>query len=340
MALWNYQRAERERLLSGFNHSIGHVAFTGDNTLLCAERTNDVHDPCAIYGWYDGWNEDQPFRLGQHTGSVTAIVPLGDSQVLSAGRDSQVVLWDVRAWAEVARRKSNPWARAMCVFPEGQRVALLAKGVSLVMLPRLDRLVGTGSSRSMLHCAAFSSDGGTLIAGKFNGDVIVYGHRQQRNWLRREPKTLTHHEGRVEGVEVLHGHSIVVTAGSEGMIRFISLKDRKIVGEVRDPLGQVTSLHVSSDGSFMAVGNSKASLSLWDLRVLDAQVLLERPFARARPALLTTLNILMDNENLHPRARLALKFADCALRHRFRFDIELGEAPTIMMGEFDIEMED
>jgi hypothetical protein len=89
----------------------------------------------------------------------------------------------------------------------------------------------------------------------------------------------------------------------------------------------------------MAVGNSKASLSLWDLRVLDAQALLERPFARVAPALLATLGVLMDNENLDPRARLALKFTDCVLRRRFRFDIELGEAPTIMMGEFDIEIE-
>jgi WD40 repeat protein len=228
----------------------------------------------------------------------------------------------------------------MCVSPDGQQVALLAQGVNLVKLPQLNRDVGVGSSRNMLRCAAFSSDGSTLIAGRFNGDVIVYGRRQHTNWLAREPGTLTHHEGRVEGVEVLRGRSIVVTAGSEGVIRFMSLKGREIIGEVQDPLGQVTSLHVSPDGSFMAVGNSKASLSLWDLRVLDAQALLEHPFARAQPALLATLNVLMDNENLDPRARLALKFTDCVLRHRFRFDIELGEAPTIMMGEFDIEIEE
>jgi len=339
VALWNYQRAEREHLLGGFDHSIGRVAFTGDNTLLCAERTNDVSAPCAVYGWSDGQNDDQPARLGHHNGSVTAIAPLGESRALSAGRDAQVILWDLHE-GKVTSRKLNPWARAMCVSPDGQRVALLARGVSLVMLPQLDRLVGVGSSRSVLRCAAFSSDGGTLITGRFNGDVIVYGHRGQRNWLIREPNTLTRHEGRVEGVEVLHGRSIVVTAGSEGVIRFISLQDREVIGEVPDPLGQVTSLHISPDESFMAVGNSQASLSLWDLRVLDAQSLLEHPFAHAAPKLLPTLGVLMDNENLDSRARLALRFTDRVLRHRFRFDIELGEAPTIMMGEFDIEIEE
>jgi hypothetical protein len=339
VALWNYQRAERERLLGGFDHSIGRVAFTADDTLLCAERTNMRDDPCAIYGWNDGGRNDQPFRLGQHHGSVTAIAPVGDSQALSAGRDHEVVLWDVRARQVKARWHSNSWARAMRVSPDGQRVALLADGLSLVTLPQLDRLVGIGSSRSMIRCAAFSQDGGAVIAGKYDGDVIVYGRGPQSNWLAPERNALTRHEGRVEGIEVLRGRAIVVTAGSEGCVRFISLENRKIIGEVQVPLGQVTSLHISPDESFMAVGNSAASLSLWDLRVLNAQMLLERPFARAKSVFLATLNVLMDNENLDPRARLALKFTGCVLRHRFRFDIEIGEAPTIMMGEFDIEID-
>jgi hypothetical protein len=339
VALWNYQRAEREHLLGEFDHSIGRVAFTADDTLLYAERTNMRDDPCAIYGWNDGGRDDQPFRLGQHRGSVTAVASVGDSQALSAGRDYEVVLWDVRARQVKARRKSRSWARAMRVSPDGQRVALLADGLSLVTLPQLDRLVSSGSSRGMIRCAAFSPDGGAVIAGKFNGDVIVYGHGQQRNWLAPERNVLTRHEGRVEGIEVLRGRAIVVTAGSEGNVRFISLKDREIIGEVQDPLGQVTSLHVSPDESFMAVGNSRASLSLWDLRVLDARAQLDRSFARVAPAFLTTLDVLMDNENLDTRARLVLKFADRVLRHRFRFDIEIGEAPTIMMGEFDIEIE-
>ncbi|MCP4538601.1 MAG: hypothetical protein GY832_15820 [Chloroflexi bacterium] len=337
VALWDYQRAEREHLLSGFDHSIGHVAFTGDNTLLCAERTNDVLDPCAIYGWSDSWDTDQPARLGNHDGSVTAIVPLGDSRALSAGRDSQVILWDTHSWEKVASRQSKSWARAMRVSPDSQQVALLAKGFKLMALPQLNREVGVGYSHGMLRSAAFS-DGKTLIVGKFNGDVFVYRHRAHRNWFTGE-SMLTRHQGRVEGVEMLHDRSIVVTAGSEGVIRFISLDDHEIIGEVQDPLGQVTSLHVSPDASFMAVGNSKASMSLWDLRVLDAQSLLERSFGQTTPDLLSTLDVLMDNENLPLRARLALKFTDCVLRHRFRFDIELGEAPTIMMGEFDIEIE-
>ncbi len=342
LVLWSYQRAERERLLSGFNHSIGHVAFAGDDRLFCAERTNAVDDPCAIYGWNDVWNDERSFRLGRHKGSVTAIAPLGDSRLLSSGRDSEVVLWNLNTGRKTARRQNNPgsWARAMRVSPDGQQVALLAQGLELVTLPQLDRMVGIGYNRGVIRCAAFSPDGGTLFAGRFNGKVTTYEYKPQRTWLMQEPGFLTRHEGRVEGVEILQSRSIIVTAGSEGCVRFIDLRDRETIGEVQVPLGQVTSLRISPDESFMAVGNSKASLSLWDLRVLDVRALTEHPFGQVRPASLSILNVMVNNENLPTRARLVLRFIDCVLRHRFQFDIEIEDAPTIMMGEFDIEIEE
>jgi WD40 repeat protein len=202
----------------------------------------------------------------------------------------------------------------------------------------LDRLVGIGMSRSVIRCAAFLPDGDTLLAGRFNGDLIVYENKQ-RYWLSKRLGSLTSHEGRVEGVEILPDRSIIVSAGSEGLIKFIRLEDHYPIGEIQVPLGRVTSLHISPDRSFMAVGNSEASLSLWDLRMLDVRRLLVQPFARAAAPALGTLDVLVDNERLSSRARLVLRFASYVLRHRFRFDIELDEAPTIMSGEFDIEIE-
>jgi hypothetical protein len=338
VVVWNYQRAERERVMGDFEHSVGHVTFASDNTLLCAERTNALHVPCTIYGWDGGGNDAAPFRLGHHSGSVTAIVPVGESQVLSTGRDHEAILWDVGQRRQVSRRDLPSWARSARVSPDGRRVAFLSGGLDLVTLPQLDRLVGIGTSRSVIRCAAFLPDGDTLLAGRFNGDLIVYEYKQ-KYWLSKRQEPLTSHEGRVEGVEILPDRSVIVSAGSEGLIKFIHLQDRCPIGEVRVPLGQVTSLHISPDRSFMAVGNSEASLSLWDLRMLDVQRLLMQPFARAAAPILGTLNVLVDNESLPSLARLVLNFADCVLRHRFRFDIELDEAPTIMSGEFDIEIE-
>jgi hypothetical protein len=338
VVVWNYQRAERERVMGDFEHSVGHVTFTGDNTLLCAERTNALDVPCTIYGWDGGGNDAAPFRLGHHSGSVTAIVPVGESQVVSTGRDHEAILWDVGQRREVSRRDLSFWARSACVSPDGRRIAFLSKGLDLMTLPQLDRLVSMSTSHSVIRCAAFLPDGDTLLAGGFNGDLIVYENKQ-RYWLSQRLGSPTSHEGRVEGVEILPDRSVIVSAGSEGLIKFIRSQDRYPIGEVRVPLGQVTSLHISPDRSFLAVGNSQASLSLWDLRMLDVRRLLVQPFARAAAPILGTLNVLVDNESLLSRARLVLNFAACVLRHRFRFDIELDEAPRILSGEFDIEIE-
>ena len=352
VAVWNYQRGEREHLLGPFAHSVGDVTFTRDGFLLWAERTNRTDVPCAIYLWRPDGPDESPRVLGSHRGSVTAIAPVDEGRLLSAGRDGRVILWELSQRRELARLKRYFWARAMQVSPDGRHVALLHDGITLAALPGLDQLL-YGSARSVGRCAAFlPSDHGeeawtgsgsvpdnrTLLMGQYSGNVVKYYPRNER-WITYEVPSFTYHEGRVEGVNFLSSRSVVVTAGSEGTIRFIDLDDRSTIGEVEEPRGQVTSLHVSSDESFMAVGNSRASFSLWDLRYLDVLNLLLEPLARAPTSALTILGAVMEGDGLSPRARRTLEFAQQMLRHRVRFDIELGPAPSLVAGEFDIEIE-
>ncbi|HET92343.1 MAG TPA: hypothetical protein ENN99_16630 [Chloroflexi bacterium] len=355
VVVWNYQHAHREYVLSGFDHSIGCVAFTGDGRLLWGERTSGTDVPCAIYCWSDERPDDPPVVLGQHAGSVTALAPVGATQVLSAGRDQDLVLWDVSAGQELVRRRLYYWARAVGISPSLDRVALLHRGLDLARLPDLQHLkVGSGSSVG--RCAAFlpsSSDGtapsigDTILMGRYNGDVSIY-QGGTSYWITRKTKPFTHHQGRVEGVEVLSERSVVITAGSEGIVRFTRVLlplpadgsiGGEMIGEVEVPLGQVTSLHVSPDGAFMVLGNSEAVLSLWDLRTLDARRLFAQPLGQATAADLGALSVLMGSEQLPSPAHTALRFADRVLRHQARFDIEIGEGLTIMAGEFDIEIE-
>jgi hypothetical protein len=352
VAVWNYRQGEREQLLKIAEHSVGNVTFTGDGTLLWAERTNRTDVPCAVYLWREDRDDRSPSLLGRHTGSVTAIAPVGERQLLTAGRDRWLILWDVYLKRELASVRWHDWARAMQVSPDEEQVALLRDGLVLAALPQLDQWLH-GGGRSVGRCAAFLPPGyaegnwkgsgpapenQTLLVGQYNGDVAVYYPRNDY-WITFERQPFTRHAGRVEGVNLLHGRSVVVTAGSEGTIRFTDLDDRSIIGEVKDPLGQVTSLHVSPDECFMAVGNSEASFSLWDLRGLDVLDLLLDPLGRAPASALTTLRVVAGEAYFSPRALRTLEFAERMLRHRVRFDIELGPAPTLVAGEFDIEIE-
>jgi len=356
VVLWNYQRAERERVLGGFKRSIGPVTFAGDGALLAAERTNRRDSVCTIYAWDDPWEDGVPFSPGQHTGSVTALEPVGASRVLSAGRDGEVVLWDVPGRREVARQRYaryDGWAKTACVSPDERRVAVVGTwGVKIISLPQLkDLRPWLGQSKA--RYAAFPPDDETMILGQSDGDVVTCRpqkkmmrywngaswYEEDRTWLTREGQPLTHHEGRMKGVEMLHGSSIVISAASDGSVHFTDLETRASVGSVQVLDGPLTSLHISPDESFMAVGSSEAVLSLWDIRGLAMPGVLLQPFARSTVAVVPVLDDLIADGNLPPPARLALQFAACVLRRRFRYDIEIGELPMIMMGEFDIEIE-
>jgi WD40 repeat protein len=340
VVLWNYQRAERERVLGGFDRSIGPVAFMDDGTLLCAERTNRVVNVCAIYGWDEGGDR---FLLGRHTGSVTALASLDTPHVISTGRDGNVILWDVPQRREVKRRevtryyyRYDDWVRDLRVSPDKARGVLLTQfGVNLLVLPGLDKL-NRYPGCSKARAADFAPNGTALVIGRSNGSVSVYkfAHR-----VFFHSQSLTRHTGRMMDVHVLPDHSVAVSASSDGDIRFTSLEKGLGMGSVRAPLDRLTSLRVSPDGSFMAVGSSDALLSLWDLRPLGVWGFFLRPLAETTVMTLPILDVLSESGALSPRAKLALAYVACALRYRFRFDIELDQAPTIMAGEFDIEIE-
>ncbi|MFP4346188.1 MAG: hypothetical protein ACLFU8_15940 [Anaerolineales bacterium] len=353
VVVWNYRQAEREQLLDVADHSVGNVIFTGNGTLVWSERTNRTDVPCLIYYWQENGADRVPGVLGQHVGSVTALAPVGDDRVLSTGRDRRIVLWDVTNEREVTSSRYHRWPRAVQVSPDGNLLALLHTELTLTTLPGLKTLL-SGGGKSVGRCAAFlppayekrdAWDGPepvphnqTLLVGQHSGEVFLY-YPKRAYWLTYERPPFTRHTGRVEGVSVLESRGVVVTAGSEGIVRFIDLEDRSTIGEVQVPLGKVTSLHVSPDEAFMVVGNSEARLSFWDIRGLDVLDLLLNPFGRAPATALTTLAVLKEDPALPPRAHRTLAFAERVLHHRIRFDIELGAAPTIMAGEFDIEIE-
>lgn len=340
VVLWNYQTAQRERVLRNFAHSVGEVAFSAEGTLLCAERTNGTA-PCSIYTFADVWQNDTSFNLGTHTGSITALAPLSRARALSAGSDRHVILWDIAAGREIHRRALNDWARNLRVSPDETQLLLMRRGLDLLSLPELEPTARMGNATSF-RCAAFAPNGQSMFIGTSSGKVFVCQKSPNRKNLLvagKEPVTLYSSSERVEAIEVLKQAAALVSAGTGGEIRFFSIDGYTSLGTLTVPGGQVTSLHISPDEAFLAVGSAEAKLTLWDLRSLNVRLLLERPFAQAEITILPSLNALAAHTDLPPLARQALRFAQVVLRHRFRYTIELAEPPSIALGEFDIELE-
>ena len=193
------------------------------------------------------------------------------------------------------------------------------------------------SPRNSLQCA-LSADGTYLLTGQHSGAVALLRKRNGR-FVPHSAEKLPRHDGQVRSIEFLPGRSAFITAGSEGTIRFFSSENRAVIAEMRVPAERLTSLEVSPDGSFMAAGDSDSSMTLWDLRAMDAPLLMTRPLGCASLNDLPAVSSLAGEVSLPSNVRRSLQFVEHVLRHRFRHDIEIQEFPEIHIGEFDIEID-
>ncbi|MEW5872055.1 MAG: hypothetical protein AB1894_22490 [Chloroflexota bacterium] len=345
VVIWDFQRAQRQALLGSFDHSIGEVTYTHSGELAFAERTT-AQELCATYLYTNG----KPERVRQQKASITALEPVGASGLLVAGRDQSVAL--LEAGRQVAQTNLAFWPRAARVPPDGSRVALLHYGVLVLSLPGFEPLHnGRGQfeyvwSPGVLRCAAFGPDQlekerpQAMIFGRASGQVLAAWTASHPDPRTGQPlRQLARHAQRVQGLEFLRDRSLVISVDAGGEVFFTGWANGKMLGKIHSPGAQTNSLHVSPDGSFMALGDSDASLSLWDLRVLDVPRLFSLPLAQSTPNQLAALGVLLASDGLPQPARHALAFLERLLRHRFRFDVEVSEVPTIQVGEYDIEID-
>jgi HEAT repeat protein len=341
VVLWNFHTATIEQVLTNFQHSVGKVSFTPGGWLLGAERSS-TRAMCSV----SVFNGTDDFILHAHEGTVTVLAPIGEDQLLTAGRDQRVFVWDLKQQRKISEKDFPFWARSAAIAPDMQSAALLHDRLTLVRIPGLANIPGypflmprVGPFvRGVAQNAVFSPDGKFLLAGQYNGQVGLYYHTS----LTQRPKSsvLTQHSQPVRGIHFLPNHPIVVSAGGEGLVRFTGWPEMKPRGSVASPDGRLTSLRVSNNGAFMATGSNEASLVLWDLRVLDIPDLFSQPLATANHDQISNVMALSEYGSLPEPVRNGLRFLRAILQYRFRYDIQIDEAPTIQFGEFDIILED
>jgi WD40 repeat protein len=276
---------------------------------------------------------------------------VGSSQVLIGAHDHSLGLFDLAALRFVNRTVLKFWPRSARVSPAADRAALLHHKIAFSRLPDLAieaEKMFSYWNKGVARCAAFSPDGSELAIGKTDGLVFFVPVRE-----RGAERPVVGHKGRVLWLESLEKRNLLVSLAADGELLFTpwkqSLQQSELPGKIQLPDAQVTSLHVSKDGAFMALGNSESGLSLWDLRVLDVPALIESPLASGvldhlagLQALLAPAPSLQSDEgqvHLPPPVYRAIAFMECILRYRFRFDVEIGEAQTIQAGEYDIEID-
>jgi hypothetical protein len=333
VVLWDFQKMKVERRLGRFNASIGKLGYTRHGTLVFAERGLPSR-ALAAYALLDG----QPTPIQRAGSAVTGIEAVGQSQVLLAEHNCRLSLFDLADGVRTVSARWFPfWAREIRVAPRGDQAALLHHGAALVGLPDLQPVDPALEGRfptGIWRCAAFSPDGAVLIAGRSTGQVLAYdlASRQVKSirsgWLSDS----------IQEIEALSRPGVLLWGTAAGQIEFTTWPIRATIGQVQHPARRLTSLTVSPDGAFMAVGDSQAAFSLWDLRLLEIPALFEQPFIVSVPHQLAAVQLALEAVSLPPRMRAALRYIERVLRHRFRFDIEIEALHSIRAGRYDIDI--
>lgn len=337
IVLWDYQKGQVQQVLTGFAHSVGQVTFLPDGQLVSAERTIG-EAKCEIIG-FDG---QQHYLIGSHDASVTALIPLSDGSLLSTGRDQKIIHWDVTARRIIAERKLTDWPRCAAVSDDGRLAALVSDRVQLLQLPGLTPLDNLPPIYSKDHqtrlgisrCASFAPSGTDLLTGQMNGQVTHYPEIDSTR--RRQKRNLDLHIGPLVGLEFLPRHDLTLTLGAEGELHFIEWPGGTRRSLVKAPLINLSSLKVSGDGNFLAIGSGQDAFTLWDLRTLDLPAIFAKPIPDFRPEHLAAIKSLVDVKEIPAAIRNAMQYLQELLQYRYRFDIQVAEISHIQPGEFDI----
>ena len=143
----------------------------------------------------------------------------------------------------------------------------------------------------------------------------------------------------MQGAAIHAASNTLITAGAEGTLHFSDWSSHQFLSSLTHQEKKFTALYASPDGAFLATGHHDNSMTLWDIRVLDVPRLFAMPFAAASPDQLMAIQELAVHADIPPRVQRSLLFMLRVLQYRFRFDIEIGDLPSIKVGEFDIEIE-
>ncbi len=341
LVTWDFQKAEIRRIRGGFNHSISKVAFVGSNYLVCGVRSN-VDSACWIYGWQD----NEAFVLPGHQGAITALLPIGDANLVSTGRDGAVIYWNLGTREEIGRQALPDWPRAAFTSKNQQQIVLMHSSLSILQLPNLLNIepqsvrtaAFSGTRQSMALCGVFPPDTGEFLVGQRNGQVVRYLSKPQNRRITRE--AILRKDSSVVDLEFVPAQPSLVIAAKNGTIEFRHWPDLTHIGTVSTDTGRLTSLHLSADGAFMATGTDESTMQFWDLRVRDLPDLIDRPLANARPAHLAAVTaLLLHSADAPTSLRRTLELAEALLQRRFRYDILVEELYQIKPGEFDIILE-
>jgi WD40 repeat protein len=323
--LWDVTEGRVKASLPDQGGSVLALAFSSDGQILAAGGADG-----KLRLW-DAASGQLEAVLSGHTDRITTLAFSPDGQMLATGSfDGTVRLWNpaTRQCMEILEEHSRG-VLALSFSPDGKIVASGSHDETARLWHALSgqsKAVLSGHSSSVCTLA-FSPDGRTLITGSSDGTARFW------NVANGEFKAeLPGHKGSIMSLAFSPNGRRLATAGLDKAVRIWEVATRQLKATLSGHQDEVHALAFSPDGKLLATGSRDATARLWEI-------------AHAQPLIAMTRQDLEKVQKwsevlTNPEEARGWHFVAALLRHRCRFDVELGEIAERVFGEFDIEIQE
>lgn len=184
----------------------------------------------------------------QHRSPISGVAAYGDSYVLTAGYDNQVILWDQAAKKAIARSWHDHLANQACFSPDG-RYALTSSsdyGARLWTVPDLRLVTVFAGQEDDVEMSVFHPDKELVATASRDHRVRVYDFRGELL------ATMVGHTADVISVEWVRGKDELISSSDDGTIKRWSVPSGELLADLDMAGVETDTIAISSAGTIFA----------------------------------------------------------------------------------------
>lgn len=204
--------------------------------------------------------------------NIRSVAFSSDNKYLALGGDaSPITIVDATTWIPLwSLPDSKEQISYLHFSPTGNLLASVSGRGDIVLWDYHDnkQICILDTSRSAAEQVDFSQNGEYLVTNCLTDGICVYDVKQRKKqWSFSQPKHPVTHVASVHGLGFLPNNQDLVTGGSDGLIRFWNVLDKKeLQPSIITGFDTVRSMAISSDGKRIAAANllPPGIVRIWD----------------------------------------------------------------------------